>query len=117
MTYYIYHNPRCAKSRLALKYMRRYDIDFEDVRYIKESFSHDFALKLIKNFNKDDILRKGEIAYKELIDRKSLSDDALAEIMVNNPSLLQRPLIVCPDGHMFIARPPEKVIEYLDKHA
>jgi arsenate reductase len=56
-----------------------------------------------------DLLRKGEQAYRDLqLKDRELSDDELIEIMVENPDLIQRPIVVRGDKAV-LGRPPESV--------
>ena len=56
-----------------------------------------------------DVLRTKEDIYKELeLANKDLSDDALLDVMVKHPDLIQRPLVVKNDQAV-LARPAETV--------
>lgn len=60
-----------------------------------------------------DLLRKGEQAYRDLkIKDRDLSDDELIKIMVENPDLIQRPIVVRGDKAV-LGRPPENVQDLL----
>ena len=56
-----------------------------------------------------EVLRTKEEIYKELeLAKKDLSDDALLDVMVKHPDLIQRPLVV-KDDKAVLARPAEAV--------
>jgi arsenate reductase len=58
-------------------------------------------------------LRKGEQAYRDLkLKERELSDDELINIMVENPDLIQRPIVVRGEKAV-LGRPPENVQELL----
>jgi arsenate reductase len=58
-------------------------------------------------------LRQGEARYAEFgLKESALSDDALIELMVENPILIERPIVVS-GNKAAIGRPPEKVLEIL----
>ena len=58
-------------------------------------------------------MRKGEIVYKEKnLNRENLTDDDLLQFMVDNPILIERP-IVYDDNRAIIGRPPENVLIFL----
>ena len=60
-----------------------------------------------------DLLRKSEQAYRDLkLKDRELSDDELIKIMVENPDLIQRPIVVRGDKAV-LGRPPENVRELL----
>ena len=51
MKYIIYHNPRCRKSREALKYLKDNGYDFEVRDYIKNLLSIEEIVELIESLN------------------------------------------------------------------
>ena len=56
-------------------------------------------------------MRKGEPLYAELgLKDRDLDDDALIALMVANPILIERPIVVS-GGKAAIGRPPESVSE------
>jgi arsenate reductase len=58
-------------------------------------------------------LRQGEARYAALgLKERALSDDALIELMIENPILIERPIVVS-GSKAAIGRPPEKVLEIL----
>lgn len=60
-----------------------------------------------------DLLRKGEQVYRDLkLAKLELSDDELIRLMVENPDLIQRPIVV-RGNKAVLGRPPEKVDELL----
>ena len=60
-----------------------------------------------------DLLRKGEQVYRDLnIGKRDLSDDDLIDLMVENPDLIQRPIVV-RGKKAVLGRPPENVQELL----
>lgn len=60
-----------------------------------------------------DLLRKGEQVYRDLdLGKRDLSDDELIELMVENPDLIQRPIVV-RGKKAVLGRPPENVRDLL----
>ena len=64
------------------------------------------------NITPNDLIRKGEAIYKEIYKDKTFTNAEWIQIMVNNPILIERPIIVNGDKAV-IGRPPEKVLEIL----
>ena len=56
-----------------------------------------------------DVLRKGEAVAKELGLNAETPDDELIKAIVENPSLLQRPIVEVADKAV-LARPAEKAL-------
>jgi arsenate reductase len=60
-----------------------------------------------------DLMRKGEAVYKELnLKDTSLSDEQLVTAMIDNPILIERPIVLA-NGKAAIGRPPESVLSIL----
>ena len=108
----IYHNPRCSKSRNTLALLEQNNIDFTVVKYLDSALDSN-TLNSITNAlgcSIRDILRKGGSAFKELnLKLDSLDEQQLIDIVVDNPILLERP-IVLHNGKAAVGRPPENVL-------
>lgn len=62
--------------------------------------------------NVQDIIRKKEPLFLEKFKNKKLSDEKWIEILVKNPVLIERPIVM--KGNMaVIGRPPENVLALL----
>jgi arsenate reductase len=116
MSVTIYHNPRCSKSRETLTLLQARGIEPEIVTYLDQPLTVDqlkslYSLLGLKSVR--DMMRTKEAVYRELnLKDPSISDDELFTAMVNNPKLIERPIVVC-DGQARHGRPPEKVLEIL----
>jgi len=119
MTVTIYHNPRCSKSRTTLQLLRERGIEPKVVEYLStppdaKRLKH--ILKLL-GIGPRDLIRKGEAVYKEKkLANPDLDDAALIDAMVENPILIERPIVVVKDAkgeRAALGRPPEKVLDIL----
>ena len=111
----IYHNPRCSKSRQTLQILQEHDIDPEVVLYLETPPSSDQLKQLLKQLGKSprELLRKSEQAYKDQgLSDASLSDDELIQAMVNEPRLIERPIVV-KGQQAVLGRPPENVLDLI----
>ena len=106
----IYHNPRCRKSRAGLEYLKSKTSDFEIREYLKKPLSKeelsDILVKL--NLKPLNIVRTQEEVYKKQLKGKQFNDNEWIEIILENPKLLQRPLVV-KDYKAVLAQPPENI--------
>lgn len=109
----IYHNNRCSKSRQCLAYLSRTSAEIEIIDYVKNPLSEAEIVKLLQilKISPMDLIRKNEPEWKEN-ENKNLSDNQLILLMVQNPKLIERPIVI-KNGEGIIARPPEKVLEWL----
>ena len=111
----LYHNPHCSKSRQTLELLNERDIEPEIIEYLKtppEKAELERILKLL-DLSPRDLMRRKEAEYKQSgADNPALSDDALIDIMLANPKLIERPIVVT-GKRAVIGRPPERVLEIL----
>lgn len=111
----IYHNPRCSKSRQALQLLRDRGLETNIVEYLKQPFDEQQIKRLLKmlEMKPRDLLRKKEVEYRALgLDDPKLSPAMLIKAMVDNPVLIERPIVVAGEKAV-LARPPEKVLDVL----
>ena len=107
----IYHNPRCSKSRQALRLIREQGLEPEIILYLEspptKAELRDILQKLGKNT--DDILRKGEADYKAHFTAISRNDEkAMLDLLVAYPKVIDRPIVVS-GAKAVIGRPPEAI--------
>ncbi len=62
------------------------------------------------------VLRRNDKAYKELGLTGEEDDDTLVQLMVDSPTLLQRPIGLF-DGRATVGRPPENLLELVGASA
>jgi arsenate reductase len=110
--YTIYHNPRCSKSREALCLLEEEGAEIEIVKYLQDIPTEEQLLLLLSKLNLKpfDIVRKGEKLYKEEYKNLSLNDHEWIKVMMENPKLIERPIVV-KGNKAIIGRPPVLVKE------
>ena len=104
----IYHNPRCSKSRQGLAILEASKLNFEIIKYLETPPSKDELTEIIKLLGIDpiDLVRKTEAIWKENYKGKTLTNSEVINAMVENPKLIERPIII-NNGKAVIGRPPE----------
>lgn len=110
----IYHNPRCKKSRAGLEFLKSRSNDIQVKEYLKEAiFTIDSLKDLIKKMGKNpiELIRTQEAFYKQNMKGKVFSDDDIIKLMVENPKLIIRPILV--KGEKAIWGDPAEKIEQL----
>ena len=110
----IYHNSRCKKSRAGLAYLQEKTSDFEIREYLKESFTPEELIDALQKMNKKpfDIIRKQEEVYKKQYKGKEFPDDQWIKILIENPKLIERPIVVS-NNKAVLAQPPENIDKLL----
>jgi arsenate reductase len=111
----IYHNPRCSKSRQTLQLLGEHDVEPEVIEYLKTPPDEKTLREILKQLGLKprQLMRTKEALYTELgLADESLSDNELIQAMLDNPKLIERPIVV-KDGKAVIGRPPENVLSIL----
>ena len=110
----IWHNPKCSKSRNAMTLLEEKGISADVVKYLETTPSKEELKDVLKKLNMkaSELLRTGEDIYKELNLKNVNDEEKLIEIMVQNPILIERPIII-KDDIAVIARPIENLEELL----
>jgi arsenate reductase (glutaredoxin) len=103
----IYHNPRCRKSCKGLKYLESKGAEFKVFRYLEQGISISEIKEILLKLNKkpQDIIRTQEDYYKKELKGKKFNDEEWIKIIVENPKLLIRPIVV-GKYKAVIAQPP-----------
>ncbi|MEC9217808.1 MAG: arsenate reductase (glutaredoxin) [Pseudomonadota bacterium] len=115
MTVRIYHNPRCSKSRQTLALLQERGVTPTVVEYLKTppdaATLGDILAKL--GCPPRQLMRVKEAVYRERgLGDENLSDADLIQAMVDNPILIERPIVLAGD-RAALGRPPEAVFAIL----
>ncbi|MDO8895506.1 arsenate reductase family protein [Nitrosomonas sp.] len=108
----IYQKPTCSKCRATLSLLKESGEEFESINYYETPLTIDKLRELIQKLNMPvrDLLRKDEPSAGNL--GAAVSDDEIIKAMVENPDLIQRPIVV-RGSKARLCRPPESVMELL----
>lgn len=113
----IYHNPRCSKSREGLSLVEQFagknGLTVNVVEYLKTppDFARLQSLHQQIGGSVRDMVRTNEEEYSALNLEKA-DDETLLRAIAAQPKLLQRPIVEY-QGRAVIARPPERLSEFL----
>lgn len=111
----IYHNPHCSKSRQALALLAESGIDPEVILYLETPPTVAELAVIVRKLGIGvrEIIRTGEDEYRELgLEDPALSDDELLAVLVANPVLIQRPIVI-RGSRAVIGRPVENIHELI----
>ena len=111
----IWHNPRCSKSRATLELLKDQGCEPCVVRYLDDVPSENEIARVLKLLGVEprDLMRTKENLYGELGLADEDNHDALIRAMVENPKLIERPIVICGD-RAAIGRPAENVLAVLE---
>ncbi|MBW8361292.1 MAG: arsenate reductase (glutaredoxin) [Kaistella sp.] len=111
----VLHNNTCSKSRAILEHLDENNIHFEIIDIIENPLSEIELKTLLKKLNLkvEGIIRTGDHLYKEKFAGQERSEDEWIKILVENPSLIQRPILIKGSVAM-VGRPVENVKFFID---
>ncbi|HEX6417056.1 MAG TPA: ArsC/Spx/MgsR family protein [Acidimicrobiales bacterium] len=109
------HNPNCSTSRHALDAVRDTGADAEVVQYLRTPLDRAALLDLMAKLEDPpaDLVRKdGHFKALGLDADDYTTPDAVADLLVEHPRLMQRPVLVRGD-RAIIGRPKDRVAPFL----
>lgn len=113
----IFYNPRCGKCRTAKQFLENENISCDLFEYLKAPFTKETLADAVRKSGLPvkNFIRTKEELYREKFADKEYTDDEWLDILVENPVLLERPIIIT-DTHAWIARSDEMLKAVLDDY-
>ena len=109
----VYQKPTCTTCRQVHAALKESGVDFEAVDYYVDPIPKATLVELLRKMKMRprDLLRTREPIYARLkLGERDLSDDAIVDLMVRHPDLIERP-IVEKGSRAILARPAERLKE------
>lgn len=114
----LFHNKAsCSKCRGALELLRARGVEPDVVDIVETPPSAELLRRIVRLTGQParSLLRSGEPAYTELgLDDPAVGDDAIIAAMAAHPELVERPILVVGERAV-VGRPPERVLDLLDR--
>lgn len=111
----IYHNPACGTSRNTLEMIRNSGTEPTVIHYLETPPSRAELVKLIADMGITvrALLRKNVEPFEALgLAEDRFTDEQLIDFMLQHPVLINRPIVVTPQGTR-LCRPSEVVLDIL----
>ncbi|ENM2864964.1 glutaredoxin-dependent arsenate reductase [Citrobacter koseri] len=111
----IYHNPACGTSRNTLEMVRNSGTEPTVIHYLETPPSRAELVKLIADMGITvrALLRKNVEPFEALgLAEDRFTDEQLIDFMLQHPVLINRPIVVTPQGTR-LCRPSEVVLDIL----
>ncbi|WP_433863821.1 arsenate reductase (glutaredoxin) [Sphingobacterium thalpophilum] len=110
----IFHYQQCSKSCAALDFLQKNAQEMQVQEYLHDTPSKAELKEILAMLGMKplELIRKNESLFRERFQHLQLTDDEWIEVMVNNPALIERPIVI-KDDKAVIGRPLEKVVELL----
>lgn len=111
----VLYNNVCSKSRAILEHLDENNVAFEIIDFVENPLSKLELKTVLKKLHKsaEELIRRNEPLFKEKFANKTLSEDEWISVMLENPSLIQRPILIKGEVAM-IGRPIENVKYFID---
>lgn len=108
----LYYNPKCNTCRQVKALLEERNVAVEVVEYLDGPLTADLLQDLLRRLGVSafDLVREKDLAALE--GPRPESEAELVALMVQQPRLVQRPIVVVADRAV-VARPPERVLEIL----
>jgi len=110
----IFHNPRCKHSRAGLDYLKSKTSDFQIRDYLKDHITKEEIKEILlkTNLPAKELARTQEEYYRKNLKGKNFTNDEWVKILLENPKIIQRPIVV---GKLkaVIANPPIEIDKLL----
>ena len=111
----IYHNPNCGTSRNTLEILKDKGLAPQIVEYLKAGWTEPQLKALFAQMGVSarEVLRvRGTDAEERGLTRPEASEAEIVKAMVENPVLVERPIVVTPKGAA-LCRPKERVFDLI----
>ena len=121
VSFNIYHNTKCSKSRKALEILNSKTNNYDIIKYLENGINvvELNSILSLNQISKNEIIRTNEIIFKELnLPKNKFSKDEIVNSIIQFPILLHRPIVSKYVDNILIksiiGRPPEKVLSLFD---
>jgi arsenate reductase len=112
----IWHNPRCSKSRQTLALLQEHDIEPEVREYLTDPPSAEEIEAVLAALDRAprEVVRVAD-ARRAGVELPAPDSERRhwIELMAAHPALIERPIVLAPDGRAALGRPPEDVLALL----
>ena len=111
----VFLNPSCSKCRLTMEILTNKGVETDVIEYLNTPPSAAELTEVLDllGIEPRELMRQHEAPYKEnKLDNPALSREQLIQAMIDNPILIERPIVI-NGNKAAIGRPPEKVLDIL----
>ena len=112
----VYHNPACSTSKQALAKLDELGVQHDVVQYLKTPLDRaqlTHLLQLLEDPPADLVRKDPYFAQLGLDAENYTTPDAVIDLLLEHPRLMQRPVLVKGD-RAIIGRPKDRVREFVD---
>ena len=109
----LYVHPTCTSCRNAQAWLDERGVPYERRDYFRDRFTRDELAGVLTGagLTPRDVISKRARAHKDLVGDRDLTDDQLLDLMIQEPTLIRRPLVI--SGHNSVIGFDRKGLEQL----
>lgn len=112
----LYGIPNCDQIRKTKRFLQNHAVDFEFINIRKEPLSREKLKAAIRQLGPDRVINKRGATYRKLgIKDRALNDDQLFDILLNEQTLIKRPLLE-NEGNYLTGYDEAAIKELIDAH-
>lgn len=110
----VFHKPNCSTCQKTMGLLKESGCELDVVEYLETPPTATELKAVLKKLKipAESLVRKKESLYKEKYEGKKISEAQWIRIMVKNPILIERPIIIMGNTAV-IGRPPERVLDLI----
>lgn len=115
----LWHNPSCSKSRAAKALLDERGVSYDERRYLADTPDAATLERVLQALGREpwEITRMGEGRARELgLAERAHDRSEWIDLLVANPILIERPIVVTDDGRAALGRPTEAIEALLAEH-
>lgn len=92
----LYVHPTCTSCRKAQAWLDEHGTPYQRRDYFRDRFTREELAGILESagLTPRDVLSRRARAFKELVGDRELTDDQLLDLMIQEPTLLRRPLVI-----------------------
>lgn len=116
MSVKVYGIKNCNTMKKAFEFLNEKGVSYEFIDYKKQKPSSDLLEGFLAKTSLDSLVNKKGTTYRKMDDsQKSALEkkETAIPILVENSSMIKRPVIIYPDGGLTLGFDPEKIEERL----
>lgn len=113
----IYTTPSCASCRKAKKWFEEYNIDYQEVNLFNTKLTKADIIRILdktENGFDDIISTRSKIISEKKIDINNMKMHELLDFIIDNPSILRRPIII-DDKRLQVGYNDEEIRSFLPR--
>lgn len=110
----VYEKPTCTTCRNLAELLRANGVEYDRVNYFIDALTEKDLRAILKKAKLEpfDVLRQKELLARELNLNKETAPQEIIKAIVENPSLLQRPIVEV-GNRAVLARPVERALDLI----